>query len=96
MDTATKLLQLVALLAEQFRSLLLVKSCLEQRMPDKVVLEQTKWSSGRLFMAKKNAARFSTGVLRDVLQKLEFLDIEAKTSVAPTRVILDLILSQVV
>lgn len=93
-DDTTKTLQLVGLLAENFRAQLLVKDALEQRIPEPEILEKTGWKSGRLFVAKRMAATTTMPKLRDVLTKLELLDIELKTTTTPPRVVLELILAQ--
>lgn len=95
-DETGKTLALVGLLAEQFRSQLLVKDSLEQRLTEADVLAQTGWKSGRLFVMKRLAASFTVQQLRDVLSKLESLDVELKSTTTPPRVILELILAQMV
>ncbi len=94
-DEKTKIIQLNALLADQFRSLLLVKSAQQTGMPDEAILSQTGWKSGRLFMMKKLSAPFAEKSLVGMLTKLEALDMELKTSSVPPKVLVDLILSQV-
>ncbi len=94
-DEKAKIIQFNALLADQFRSLLLVRSAMQQGIPDAEILSATGWKSGKLFMVKKNAAAFDEKVLVNTLTKLEALDIELKTSSIPPKVLIDLISSQI-
>lgn len=94
-DEKTKIIQLNALLADQFRSLLLVRSAQDQGIPDSAILEATGWKSGKLFMIKKNTRAFEQKTLTDTLKKLEALDVELKTSSVPPKVLVDLISSQI-
>ncbi len=95
-DDTAKTLQLNALLAEQLRSLLIVKDATERRMQDSDILALTGWKSGRLFVVKRLSQGLSIQALREMLSKIESLDIELKSSTTPPRVILELILAQVV
>ncbi len=94
-DDKAKIIQLNALLADQFRSLLLVKSAQNIGMPDDIVLDKTGWKSGRLFVMKKLSAPFEEKSLVATLGKLEALDVELKTGSVPPKVLLDLICSQI-
>jgi len=80
-------------LSEQFRSILLVLAAQAERVPDQKLLADTGWKSGRLFVVRKNAARFSPRSIMELLQKLSFLDTELKSTSTPPRVLLDLILA---
>jgi DNA polymerase III delta subunit len=93
-DEKSKTIQLNSVLADQFRSILLAQDFLEQRAPDSSILERTGWKSGRLFIMKKLAGKFKTGQLISVLDKLERLDIELKSTTTPGQVILQLIAAQ--
>jgi DNA polymerase III delta subunit len=93
-DDKAKTIQLSALLADQFRNLLLVKDFDSRRIADDAVLKQTGWKSGRLFVLRKLSRGFTERQLSDILAKLENLDIELKTSTLPPRVVVDLILAQ--
>jgi len=93
-DDKAKTIQLNALLADQFRSILLAQDFVSQRAPDAVVLEKTGWKSGRLFVMKKLAGKFKPGQLLGALDKLERLDIELKSTTTPGQVILQLIAAQ--
>lgn len=95
-DATSRTLALVGLLAEQFRSQLLVKDAVERRIPDSQILTQTKWQPGRLYVTKRLSGSFTAKQLRDALSKLESLDIELKSTSLPSRVVLELILAQMV
>jgi len=94
-DEKTKVIQLNALLADQFRSIVMVQGFSGQRLSDAVILKLTAWKQGRLFVMKKIAQRCKPELALDVLKKFEHLDVELKTGSTPPRVLLDLILSQV-
>lgn len=93
-DDKAKTIQLNALLADQFRNILLAQDFSARRVPDNVILEQTGWKSGRLFIMKKLASKFKPAQLVSILDKLERLDIETKTTTTPGQAILQLILAQ--
>jgi DNA polymerase III delta subunit len=93
-DDKAKTIQLNALLADQFRNILLVQDFLIRKVPDSEILKQTGWKSGRLFIMKKLAGKFKPAQLLSILDKLERLDIETKTTTAPGQTILQLILTQ--
>jgi len=92
-DEKAKAIALTAVLAEQFRSILLVLAASVERVSDQKLLADTGWKSGRLFVVRKNASRFAPAKVKDLLQKLSFLDTELKSSSTPPRVLLDLILA---
>jgi len=94
-DDKSKLILLNALLADQFRNILLVQDLQILRLPDQEILAKTGWKSGRLYQLKKLASRFTALKLGQILQRLEDLDIELKTTSTPARPIMDLILAQV-
>jgi DNA polymerase III delta subunit len=94
-DEKGKMIQLNALLAEQFRNIVLLHSALETRMQDVDILKLTGWKSGRLFVLKKISGKFRPAQAQEFLKKLENLDLEMKTGSVPPRVILDLIIAQV-
>ncbi|MCL5775151.1 MAG: hypothetical protein M1333_02985 [Patescibacteria group bacterium] len=93
-DQKAGVIQLSALLSEQFRNLAIVQDLASRRMPEAEILEKTGWKPGRLFVMKKIASRFPAQKVWQTLAKLEALDTELKTSSTPPRVLLDLILSQ--
>jgi len=93
-DEKSKTIQLNSVLADQFRSILIAQDFVKQRAPDSHILEHTGWKSGRLFIMKKLAGKFKPGQLISVLDKLERLDIELKSTTTPGQVILQLIAAQ--
>lgn len=93
-DEKSGIIQLNALLSEQFRNVAIVQDFLSRRISENEILEKTGWKSGRLFVIKKIAARFPAKKIIELLNKLEALDEELKSSGVPPRVLLDLILSQ--
>jgi DNA polymerase III delta subunit len=94
LDEKAKIIQLNSMLADQFRNILLVQDFVARRTPDTMILEQTTWKSGRLFIMKKLAAKFQPQQLISILDKLERLDVELKTTTMPGATILQLILAQ--
>lgn len=94
-DEKTKVIQLNALLAEQFRNVAMIQDFTARRVSDAAILEATAWKSGRVFVIKKIAQRFQPAKVLDCLRKLESLDMELKTGSVPPRVLLDMILTQV-
>lgn len=95
-DETTRTLQLVGLLAEQFRSLLLLQDALHKRLSEGDIVALTGWKPGRIFVLKKHVSAFRPETLRGMLSKLESLDLELKTTNTPARVVLELILAQAV
>jgi DNA polymerase III delta subunit len=93
-DEKGKIIQLNALLSEQFRNVAMVQDFTDRRVPEAEILEKTQWKSGRLFVMKKLAGKFSHKKVLDLLNKLNLLDEELKTTSTPPRVLLDLIFSQ--
>ena len=87
-------IQLNALLSEQFRNVAAVQDFLVHKKSESDILETTGWKSGRLFVLKKIASRFSTSKVLELLKKLEHLDTELKSTSTPPRVLLDLIILQ--
>lgn len=91
-DEKARIIQLNALLAEQFRNVLAVQDFAARRVPEQEVLKVTGWRSGRLFVLRKVASRFTVERVRELLDKLQHLDLELKSSSMPPRVLLDMIL----
>lgn len=94
-DEKAKIIQLNALLADQFRSIAMAQDWIGRSSREEEILTKTGWKSGRLFIVKRNAQRFESRIVRAMLSRLENLDIELKTSSTPPRALLDLILAQV-
>lgn len=93
-DEKAGVIQLTALLAEQFRNIHLTQELLSQKISEEEILEKTGWKSGRVFIMKKTASRFKRESVLDLLRKLPALDEELKSGSVPPRVMLDLILAQ--
>jgi DNA polymerase III delta subunit len=93
-DEKNSVIQLNALLAEQFRNVAMVQNFMSDRMSDAEILDKTEWKSGRLFIMKKIAGRFTVQKILDLLTKLSALDDELKMGSTPPKVLLDLIVSQ--
>ena len=92
-DEKTNAIKVVALLSDQFRSLLIVIDADSRRMPDEAVLKITGWKSGRLYVLKKLSRNFTASKVKQALLKLENLDREMKTGTMPPHVVLDLIIA---
>ncbi len=93
-DEKGAIIQLNALLSEQFRNVAAVHDFSSRKTPEVDILEATSWKSGRLFVIRKIAARFKPKTVLELLNKLQALDEELKTSQIPPKVLLDLIISQ--
>lgn len=93
-DEKGGVIQLNALLSEQFRNVAAVQDFTTSKKTENEILELTSWKSGRLFVIKKIAAKFPQKKVLEFLSKLSALDQELKTSQVPPRVLLDLIVSQ--
>lgn len=93
-DEKASIIQLNALLSEQFRNVAMVQDFAAQKTAESEILEKTGWKSGRLFVMKKIAARFPIKKVLELLAKLRALDEELKSSSTPPRVLLDLIIAQ--
>ncbi|MEZ4180385.1 MAG: hypothetical protein R3B41_02655 [Candidatus Doudnabacteria bacterium] len=88
-------IRLVALLAEQWRNLLLIKDLIEQGKTDQEIMTVTGWKSGRVFILKKLSGNYSAAQIISALNKLSSLDKELKSSTLPSRVIVDMIISTI-
>lgn len=93
-DQKAGIIQLNALLAEQFRNVLICQDFLSRKISDQEIAKKTAWKSGRLYILKKIANRFQLQKVLALLNKLGALDEELKTSNVPPRVLLELILAQ--
>lgn len=92
-DEKALTIRLVALLSDQFRSLLIAQDLLAQGLSDQAILQATGWKSGRLFVMKKIGRNFSAIQLSSALTKLYNLDKELKSSTLPPRAIIDMIVA---
>jgi DNA polymerase III delta subunit len=93
-DEKGSVIQLNALLGEQFRNVAMLQDFIKNKISDDEILERTSWKPGRLFVLKKISLKFEIKKILDLLNKLEALDQELKTSQVPPKVILDLIITQ--
>jgi len=59
-----------------------------------ILIKKSGWKSGRVYIMKKIASRFSSAKILETMKKLEALDEELKTSQTPPRVLLDMIVAQ--
>lgn len=95
-DDKAKTIQLTALLSDQLRSILLVKSAIDSRIPDSSLLGETGWKPGRLNILKKLSYNFEISKLKQTLNRLEHLDLESKTANTPGRVLFSMVISQLI
>jgi vacuolar-type H+-ATPase subunit I/STV1 len=95
-DEKGGVIQLNALLSEQFRNVAMVQDFLSHKTDDEEILRQTAWKSGRLYIMKKIAERFQPKKVLETLNKLGAMDEELKTTQTPPRMLLDLILAQII
>ncbi len=93
-DEKGTVIQLNALLSQQFRNVASTQDFLSRKIGDGQILEITGWKSGKLFVLKKIAKTFSPKKVLEFLNKLVALDEELKSSNVPPKVLLDLIVSQ--
>lgn len=89
-------IQLSGLLADQLRSLLLVKSWVSTGQGDDALLKKTGWKTGRLSVLKRISGNFNENILVSSLVKFEHLDLELKTSQTPSRPLVELIIAQMI
>ena len=82
-DEKSKIINLVAILAEQFRGIYMFQGLLAERLPDSELQRVSGFSPGRMFIYKKLSGKFSAQKVRDTLKKFELLDEELKTSTGP-------------
>lgn len=92
-DEKALTIRLVALLSDQFRSLLIAQDLLAQGLSEQAILQATGWKSGRLFVMKKIGRNFLAAQLSSALTKLYNLDKELKSSTLPSRAIIDMIVA---
>jgi DNA polymerase III delta subunit len=91
-----KVLALNAVLSEQFRSIWTFQQAQKQGLSETELLSKTGWKAGKLYPLKRAAAKFSELEVEDILNKLELLDIEQKSTTLPSRVVLELVVSQLI
>jgi DNA polymerase III delta subunit len=82
-DEKSKIINLSAILAEQFRGMYAFGSLVARGAGDAEIAEVTGFTPGRIFVYKKLAKSFTSQALREALRKFEALDAEVKTSTGP-------------
>jgi DNA polymerase-3 subunit delta len=82
-DEKTKIISISALLADQFRNIMIIQGMSGSGVPEEEIMRETGFSSGRLFVYKKIARNFQREKLLETLRKMEMLDEELKTSSGP-------------
>ncbi|GAC1414537.1 MAG: DNA polymerase III subunit delta [Candidatus Doudnabacteria bacterium] len=82
-DEKAKVISLSGLLAEQFRSMLIIQDMFQSNISEKEISAATGYSPGRVFIYKKLSGNFPPTKLKEALVKLELLDGEVKTSSGP-------------
>lgn len=88
-----KAILLAALLADQCRSLLVTLGLKGSHMSEPEALSRTGWKPGRWYVLTKLSEGFTQAELMSLLDKLEHLDRELKSSNTSPQVLLDLILA---
>ena len=86
-------IKILGLLAEQVRSLILVKLCLQEKMNPGEVAGKLGWSSGRVFVVSKHAQKIPLEKLKKLLNKLLALDLSLKSSETNPRLLMDLFIN---
>lgn len=82
-DEKGKIINLAAILAEQFRGLYAFNSMLSRGAGDSEITQATGFTPGRVFVYKKLSRSFAPQKLLEALRKLEALDSELKSTSGP-------------
>jgi DNA polymerase-3 subunit delta len=82
-DEKGKIINLAAILAEQFRGLYAFHSMLSRGAGDAEITQATGFTPGRVFVYKKLSRSFAPQKLLEALRKLEALDSELKSTSGP-------------
>lgn len=82
-DEKTKVISLSGLLAEQFRSVLIIKNLDSEGRSEAEISKATGFTPNRVYMIKKTSRQLDEKRVLDALKKLEYLDEDVKTSAAP-------------
>lgn len=93
-DEKSSFIKIVGLLAEQFRSLLLINLLSEAKLSQSEIAEKLGWSSGRVFILSKHAKNFSIASLKLLLSQLLAIDYTIKSSDSDPRLLLELLISK--
>jgi len=92
MEEKTTLIKVIGLLAEQFRSLLLVGLLQQSGQSNDQIAERLGWSSGRVFVTAKNLKNIPLEKLKRLLSQLLLIDVRIKSSDTNAKLDLDLFL----
>ncbi|HTL39194.1 MAG TPA: hypothetical protein VL306_00030 [Methylomirabilota bacterium] len=92
-DEKLVFIKVVGLLAEQFRSLLLVRLLSDQKLDNAEIAEKLGWSTGRIFILSKHARNFSVAILTNFLNQLLNIDYKLKSSDNNPRLLVDLFIA---
>lgn len=90
-DEKGKIIQLASMIAEQLRAMLLIKTA---RGDHSAIVAELGWKPSRIQMISRSAGNFSEQGIKDVLQKLEQLDVEVKSGGLPAQTLFALICTQ--
>lgn len=93
-DEKSAFIKVIGLLAEQFRSLLLINLLIAEKLDNATIAERLGWSSGRVFVVSKNASNFSVEKLKTMLGQLLLIDQKMKSSDTSPRLLVDLFIAQ--
>jgi DNA polymerase-3 subunit delta len=95
-DEKGAFIKIIGLLAEQFRSLLLLNTLQTAGLSAADIAEKLGWSSGRVFMMSKRASSFAPDVLRRILARLLAIDLAIKSTDANPRLMLDQFIAELI
>jgi DNA polymerase-3 subunit delta len=93
-DDKSMAVKLIGLLSEQLRSLLLVSLLASQNMNQNQIADYLGWSSGRVFITLKNAARMNQDRIKLLLRRLLGADLELKSSDTNPKLLIDLLIAK--
>jgi DNA polymerase III delta subunit len=93
-DEKASIIKIVALLAEQIRSLLVVALLNQEGLDQEKIAEKLNWSTGRVFITSKNSRNLSVSKLKQLLANLLNIDRKIKTSDSNLKLDVDLFLVQ--
>ena len=93
-EEKTSMIKIVALLAEQLRSLLVVSLLSQEGMNNDRIAEKLEWTSGRVFITARNARNITLPKLKLLLSNLQAIDYRIKSSDTNIKLDLDLFLAQ--
>jgi DNA polymerase III subunit delta len=93
-EEKTSMIKIVALLAEQLRSLLMVSMLAQEGMDNDQIAEKLGWTSGRVFITARNAKNISLIKLKQLLNNLLAIDLRIKSSDTNQKLDLDLFLAR--